>query len=64
MGRALHAKLKTANDNWKSSNDDAELIEEVVSLSEQFGKQKSDDAGVKRLRREELELVCFEYVSA
>src|SRR6266436_4587976 len=40
MGRALHAKLKTANDNWKASKDDATLVEEVAGLSEQFGKQR------------------------
>ena len=63
MGRALHAKLKTANENWKASKDDATLVEEVASLSEQFGKQRSTDAGVKPLCREDLELICFEYVS-
>ncbi len=63
MGRALHVKLKTANENWKASKDDATLVEEVASLSEQFGKQRSDGGGVKRLCREDLELICFEYVS-
>ena len=43
MGRALHAKLKTANENWKVSKDDAMLVEEVASISEQFGKQRSVD---------------------
>lgn len=63
MGRALHAKLKTANENWKTSKDDAALVEEVAGLSAQFGKAKSADAGVKRLGREDLKLICFEYVS-
>ena len=63
MGRALHAKLKAANENWKASKDDAMLVEEVASLSEQFGKQKSSDSTVKRLCREDLELICFEYIS-
>jgi SNF2 family DNA or RNA helicase len=62
-GRAVHAKLKAANEKWNSSNDDAALVEEVAGLSEQFGKAKSDDTGVKRLRREDLELICFEYVT-
>lgn len=64
MGRALHAKLKTANENWKTSKDDATLVDEVVTLAEQFGKQKADDSPLKRLGREDLELVCFEYVSS
>jgi superfamily II DNA or RNA helicase len=64
MGRALHAKLKTAHETWKSSRDDATLVEEVTTLAEQFGKQKGPDAPAKRLCREDLELICFEYVSA
>lgn len=63
MGRALHAKLKTIHEDWKSSRDDLTLVEEVAALSEQFGKQKPADADVKRLCREDLELICFEYVS-
>ena len=64
MGRALHAKLKTVNENWKASKDDATLVEEVGRLTEQFGKQKPSSVGVKRLCREHLELICFEYLSA
>lgn len=63
MGRALHAKLKTAHDTWKESRDDGALVDEVVTLSEQFGKQRADDTPLKRLSREDLELICFEYVS-
>ncbi|MBM4070385.1 MAG: hypothetical protein FJ271_15730 [Planctomycetes bacterium] len=59
----MHAKLKTANETWKSSKEDATLVEEVVSLSEQFGKQKAEDGTVKRLNQTDLELICFEYVS-
>jgi hypothetical protein len=64
MGRALHTKLKAANENWKGSKDDATLVEEVVTLSEHFGKQRSDNGAIKRLNREDLEFICFEYVSA
>jgi hypothetical protein len=63
MGRALHTKLKAANENWKESKDDAKLVEEVASLSEQFGKQKPEDGTIRPLSREDLELICFEYVS-
>jgi superfamily II DNA or RNA helicase len=64
MGRALHAKLKTAHENWKESSDDSALVDEVVILLEQFGKQRADDAPVKRLSREDLALICFEYLSS
>jgi len=59
----LHVKLKTAQESWKESGDDAALVEEVVMLAEQFGKQRAADGTVKRLSREDLELICFEYVS-
>jgi len=63
MGRALHVKLKAAHEAWKDSRKDAELVQEVLTLAEQFGKQKPADTSVRRLRREDLELICFEYVS-
>jgi hypothetical protein len=63
MGRALHAKLKTSHEGWKASRDDGALVEEVITLSEQFGKQRADEGPLKRLNRDELELICFEYVS-
>jgi hypothetical protein len=63
MGRALHARLKTASESWKASKEDAALVDEVAGLAEQFGKQKSEGAAIKRLCREDLDLVCFEHVS-
>ena len=64
MGRALHAKLKAAYDGWKATGDDATLVEGVAALADHFGKQKPAEAATKRLCREDLELICFEYVSA
>jgi hypothetical protein len=63
VGRAVHAKLKLVNEDWKASKNDAELVGEVGGLSAQFGKQKSNSASMRALRREELELICFEYVT-
>jgi hypothetical protein len=63
MGRALHAKLKTSHEAWKTCQDDGALVEDVVTLSEQFGKQRAETAPLKRLSCEDLELICFEYVS-
>ena len=65
MGRALHAKLKAAHDAWKESNDDATLVAvaEIADLSETFGKDRATAASLKRLQREDLELICFEYVA-
>jgi hypothetical protein len=44
--------------------DDATLVREVGVLAEEFGKQKPKEKAIKRLGREDLELICFEYVSA
>ena len=63
MGRALHAKLKTSHEGWKESRDDGTFVEDVVALAEQFGKQGADNGPFKRLSREDLDLICFEYVS-
>ena len=60
---ARYTKLKAANEGWKDAKYDATFVENVAGLSEQFGKQRSDDAGVRRLWRENLELICFEYDS-
>jgi hypothetical protein len=56
--------LKAANEAWKASKDDLMLVETVAHLSQHFGKQRPKDASVKRLSRDDLELICFEYVSA
>jgi superfamily II DNA or RNA helicase len=64
MGRALHARLKAAYDGWKVSRDDGTLVDSMVALADQFGKQKPAEAATKRLCRDDLELICFEYVSA
>lgn len=64
MGRALHAKLKSAYDGWKGSGDDSALIDGIATLADQFGKQKPAESGTKRLRHEDLALICFEYVSS
>lgn len=63
MGRALHMKLKHAYDQWKSSKDDAALASEVASLANQFAKDRPDTGTAKQMRREDLELICFEYVT-
>src|SRR5207237_7980462 len=34
MGRALHAKLKAAQESWRASGDDAALVQAVAALAE------------------------------
>ena len=49
---------------WKATALDAALVETVALLAEQFGKPSKTDAAVRRLTRQDLELICFDHVSA
>ena len=63
MGKALHARLRSAYDAWDSSRDDRALLAAVSALAEQFGKERAQPSTTKRLTREDLELICFEHLS-
>jgi SNF2 family DNA or RNA helicase len=64
MGKALHIKLRSAYEGWSESRDDKSLASEVASLAERFGKEKPVQPQASRLGKENLELICFEYVSS
>lgn len=63
MGQALHSKLKTVHETWRSTRHDAALVDEVAVLADPFGKQRSDEANTRPLAREDLERIGFEYVT-
>ncbi len=63
MGRSLHQKLKSIFEAWSSSGNDVELLAAVALLAEEFSKQKPVGPSLISLRREDLTLVCFEYVT-
>jgi superfamily II DNA or RNA helicase len=64
MGKALHARLRSLYADWGSQKDDKGLIEAIYTMWEQFGKEKTAPSPIKRLAREDLELICYEYVSS
>jgi hypothetical protein len=64
IGKAVHTRLRSASDSWNSTRDDKALLAEVSALAEQFGKERTQTDEAKRLAREDLELICFEYVSS
>ncbi len=64
MGRALHLKLREIYDVWATSTDDAGLLSSVGLLADQFAKDRQLTTSVKRLERVELDLICYEYLSA
>jgi superfamily II DNA or RNA helicase len=63
MGKSLHARLRSLYEDWATSKDDRALVEAVFTLSEQFGKEKTETPS-RRLTRDDLELICYEYVSS
>ena len=63
MGRSIHTRLRETYGSWVETKDDPTLLASVLSMAEQFGKDRPTIADHKRLRREELELICFEYVT-
>jgi superfamily II DNA or RNA helicase len=63
MGKALHARLRTLYEEWRTNGDDTALVEALHVMSEQFGKATTSPRPSKRLVREDLELICYEYLS-
>ena len=58
-------RLKTAYKTWNDSKDDGVLLDAVTGLAQDFAKDTADgDMPDNGFRREELELICFEYVSS
>jgi hypothetical protein len=64
MGKALHAKLRAAYEEWGESKDDQRLADHVSELADLFGKEKTAPARGIKLSRDDLELICFDYLSA
>ena len=63
MGRSLHAKLRKAHQGWQEGRDDRTLLAAVGLLAEEFGKVRPAAQSPDTVRREDLELVCFDYVT-
>jgi hypothetical protein len=63
MGRALHVRLKEIYDQWVSSRDDSALLSSVGGLADQFAKERQPSMSLNRLKREDLDLICYEYLS-
>jgi superfamily II DNA or RNA helicase len=64
MGRSLHLQLRKSFDAWRESKDDSALASAIAALAAQFAKGKRLPAAVQALQRDDLELICFEYVTA
>ena len=64
-GRFAIGRLKKAYARWSDERDDEALLQAVSDLAADFGKEPdTGDESAGTFKREELELVCFEYVSS
>ncbi len=65
MARFAIKRLKAAHAAWRGDGDDGALLAAVESLAADFAKDSNGDgAAATALTREQLELICFEYVSS
>lgn len=56
-------RMKAAFKVWTEKPDDSALLDEIVGLEADFAKGLSGGSTGTTLRREDLKLICFEYVS-
>jgi hypothetical protein len=64
MGRALHVRLREIYGEWAASCDDVGLLSAICVLADRFAKDRYPAASFKRFAREDLDLICYEYLSA
>ena len=57
-------KLRGIYENWATSHDDGDLLSEIGVLADHFSKDRQPSTSVKRLERADLDLICYEYLSA
>ncbi|MCH7728172.1 MAG: helicase, partial [Planctomycetes bacterium] len=63
MGRSLHVKLRKTYDAWHETRDDTVLLAAVGVLAEEFSKDTPSSTSPGATARDDLELICFEYVT-
>jgi SNF2 family DNA or RNA helicase len=63
MGRSLVVKLRKAYQAWSEGRDDQALLAAVGLLADEFGKGQPAAEGSGSIRREDLDLICYEYVT-
>jgi superfamily II DNA or RNA helicase len=63
-GKALAVKLKEARRIWQTSSDATALIQRLLQLASEYGKADANLSDGPTLSKDDLQLVCFEYISA
>ena len=63
-GPFLIKRMRAAYKQWTEDHQDVDLSEQVGQWARDFGKAAAEDEAAGALRREDLKLICFEYVSS
>ncbi len=63
MGRSLHVKLKEVSEDWVTTRDDPAWLGAIGALAEQFAKDRQTSQPARRLSRQELDLICYEFLT-
>ena len=63
-GKATIARIKQLRQSWTDHRDDGRFVNELSELADEYRKPVSGPGSAVRLQREDLYLVCFEYLSA
>jgi len=63
MGRSLHVKLRRVHESWADARDAQALLTALSLMAERFGKDRAGRDAASPLRREDLRLICFDFVT-
>ncbi len=63
-GKAILEQLRKVRADYAEHQDDQRLAAELVGMAQEYLKTDEDKTGLEQARREDLQLVCFEYVSS
>lgn len=65
VGKFAIKRLKAAYKQWSKDRDDGQLLETVQALARDYAKDdQSSDTDVESLERDDLKLICFEYITS
>lgn len=64
MGKSIHAKLKAVYAEWRAMQDDQALCNDLKELADEFARDGRVGPSVMGLTRDQLTLICFEYLTA
>ncbi|WP_146571433.1 C-terminal helicase domain-containing protein [Botrimarina hoheduenensis] len=64
VGKSIHAKLRSSLDTWRESQEDDALCGAIKALADEFSRESRYGSKSSGLHRDQLTLICFEYLSS